>query len=272
MRNVFLLSSKLYTFILFIILEIISFVLIINFNNKQKDIFIYSSNLVAGYINSRYTNLLEYIDLKNRNKEIKKDNAHILELYFNKDSHIRNSEPRDSTDTIMDKEFMVIPAGVCNKSIDKRNNRITLDAGLKAGIRKDMGVIDAYGIVGVVRKVNSDYASVVPLINTVSRVSVLVKNKGYFGILEWEPYDYHKTKLTSIPKHANIAQGDTIITSGFSTIFPKGILVGTIEKFSLDRGSNYFDITVNLSNDLALIEDVYVIKNYKKNLKKEVEK
>ena len=270
MRNPLLINNKLYIFILFIILEIISFVLIINYNNKQKDIFLYSSNLFSGYINSKYTNLLQYFDLKKTNEKLKKDNAFILQQSFNKNSKsVYNSK---AGDTLLEKEFNIIPATICNKSIDRRNNRMTLDKGSNEGIKKDMGVIDAYGIVGVVRKVNSNYASVIPLINTISRVSVLIKNKGYFGILEWEPYDYRKTKLTSIPKHAKIEKGDTIITSGFSTIFPEGILVGTIDEIRLERGSNYYNITVNLNNDLALVENVYVIENLKKDLKEEVEK
>ncbi len=270
MRNPLLANNKLYIFVLFIILEIISFVLIINYNNKQKDIFLYSSNLFTGYINSKYSNLLQYINLKKINEKLKKDNAFILQQSFNKNA--TKNYYKKLKDTLLEKEFNIIPATICNKSIDKRNNRMTLDKGSDAGIKKDMGVIDAHGLIGVVRKVNSDFASVVPLINTVSRVSVLVKNKGYFGILEWEPYDYRKIKLTSIPKHANIETGDTIITSGFSTIFPKGIFVGTIKEINLIRGSNYYDISVYLNNNLALAENVYVIENLKKDLKEEVEK
>ncbi len=270
MRNPLVVNNKLYVFILFIILEIISFVLIINYNNKQKDIFLYSSNLFSGYINSKYTNLLQYFELKKINEKLKKDNAFILQQSFNKNP--ATVYDNKTEDTLLEKRFNIIPATVCNKSIDSRNNRMTLDKGSNDGIKKDMGVIDAHGLIGVVRKVNSDYASVVPLINTVSRISVLVKNKGYFGILEWEPYDYRRTKLTSIPKHANIERGDTIITSGFSTIFPKGILVGTIEEIQLIRGSNYYDIIVRLNNNLALAENVYIIENLKKDLKNEVEK
>ena len=270
MRNTFLLNSKFFTFFLFVILEIISFVLIINYNNKQRDIFLYSSNLFAGHINKKYANFVRYFKLKELNETLKKENAKLLEQSFNNKSI--NDTRHAGTDTVLMKEYTVIPATVCNKSIDKRTNRITLDKGTGAGIQKGMGVIDAHGIVGVVRKVNSDFASVIPLHNTLSRISVAVKNKGYFGILQWQPYDYRRTVLTSIPKHANVAEGDSIVTSGFSTIFPKGIFVGTVEKINLDKGSNYFNIIVKLNNDLALVDEVYVIKNNKKDKKLEVEK
>ena len=270
MRNKFLLNSKFYSFFIFLILEIISFVLIINYNNKQKDIFLYSSNLFAGHINKKYSGMIRYFKLKDVNRALKKENARLLEQSFNNKN--KNYVDYHGEDTLSLKDYTIIPATVCNKSIDKRTNRITLDRGFDAGIEEGMGVIDAHGIVGVVRKVNSDFASVIPLHNTISRTSVAVKNKGYFGILQWQPYDYRRTVLTSIPKHANVAEGDSIITSGFSTIFPRGIFVGTIEKINLDKGSNYFNIIVKLNNDLALVDDVYVIKNNKKDKKLEVEK
>ena len=168
-------------------------------------------------------------------------------------------------------DYKIIPTSICNKSITHRNNRFTLDKGTIEGIDVGMGVISSRGIVGVVRKANEEFASVIPLINTISRTSVMVKGKGYFGILKWKPYDYKKTTLEEIPKHANIITGDTLITSGFSTIFPKGLMVGTITDIELDRGSNYYNISVSLINDLALVQDVYVIDYKKKGLKLEVE-
>ncbi|HHH54073.1 MAG TPA: rod shape-determining protein MreC [Bacteroidetes bacterium] len=269
MRNLLLLNSKIYTVILFILLEVISFTIIVNYNNKQKDIFLYSSNLFSGYINTKYHNALEYFKLGTKIKELRKENAKLFQKLYNKNAEMHN---RPENDDSLEIQFKFIEANIINKSINKRNNRFTLDRGKNAGLHEGMGVVDADGVVGVIWKVNSKYASVVPIINTVSRVSVLIKNRGYFGVLKWEPYDYKKAKITAIPKHAYLEKGDSVLTSGFSTIFPKGILIGVIEDFHLDRGSNYYDITVKLNNDLALAEQVYVIDNKDKELQKEVEK
>ena len=268
MRNLLILISKYNAVFFFILLEILSIYLIINYNNKQKDIFLYSSNLVVGKINSEYSDLLQYLDLKARNKEIINENSQIIQNYFN--SKYLEIPKYSNTDTILN-DFIIIPAFICNKSISKRNNRFTLDNGSKVGVKKGMGVISSKGIVGVIRKVNEEFSSVVPLHNTISRTSVMIKNKGYFGILRWKPYDYRKTKLISIPKHVNIMKGDSIITSGFSTIFPKGIFIGVIDEIKLERGSNYFDITVDLINDISLEKNVYVIGNRKKELILDVE-
>ena len=228
----------------------------------------YSYNLFSGEVLNRYTKMLEYVELKDINSRLREENALLIEnFYKRKYIHIPNYK---NIDSIVD-YFTVIPAVVCNKSIDKRNNRITIDRGSIAGIEKGMGVIGNDGIVGIVNAVNRNFASIIPLNNTVSRISVMVKNKEYFGILRWEPYDYRKSVLTTIPRHANISVGDSIITSGFSAVFPKGIFIGIIDKIDVNQGSNYFDITINLVNDLFRIHDVYIIGDNRRKEISEIE-
>ncbi len=265
MRNLLLLLNRYNSFIVFVFLEIISIYLIVNYNNRQKEISIYSYNLISGKIQNKYNNAVGYINLKEKNRQIQSDNAMLLQKCFN------TGYREISHDSTFEK-FEVIPGIVCNKSIDKRNNRITIANGTNSGIKKGMGVISIDGIVGVVRSVNEKFASVLPLNNTKSNTSVSIKGKGYFGILRWEPYNYKMMKLESVPKHADVAVGDTVITSGFSTIFPKGIDVGIVKKINDKRGSNYFDIDVALNNDLSLVDNVYVISNNLKELQEEVEK
>jgi rod shape-determining protein MreC len=191
-----------------------------------------------------------------------------MENFFNqKNMEIPQYVNTDSISEI----YSVIPAGICNKSIDKRNNRYTIDRGSSSGIQKGMGVLAAQGIVGVVDVVKRNYSSIIPIHNTLSRTSVIVKNKEYFGILKWDPYDYTRSTLTTIPKHANVAIGDSVVTSGFSTIFPKGIYVGKIEKIKQEQGTTYFEILVKLVNDLALIQNVYIIDNKDKLERLEIE-
>ncbi len=265
MRNLLLLLNRYSSFIVFVFLEIVSIYLIVNYNNRQKEISIYSYNLISGKIQNEYNSAVGYINLKEKNKQIQKENAILLEKCFN------NTYQESYYDSTF-KKIDVVPSVICNKSIDKRNNRITITNGTNSGIKKGMGVIAVDGIVGVVRSVNEKFASVLPLNNTKSNTSVSIKGKGYFGILTWQPYNYKMMKLESVPKHADVEIGDTVITSGFSTIFPKGIDVGIIKKINDKRGSNYFDIDVMLNNDISLIENVYVIINNQKDLQEEVEK
>ena len=137
--------------------------------------------------------------------------------------------------------FSIIPAYVCNSSIHLNNNHLTLCKGSREGIRPDLGVIASHkGIIGIVRNVSDNFSHVISILHSQTRISMT---------------------LTSIPKHETVMKGDTVITSGYSTIFPKGILVGTIEKIENQAGSNSHYITVKLFNDMAGTNYAYVVSN-----------
>ena len=230
--------------------------LVVKYNHTQREIFLYSSNQVSGYVMSKYDQYVKYFSLNTDNQRLKNENALLIQNFYNhKYKEIPNYIPEDT----ISNTIKVISANICNKSIDKRNNRITIDRGKRDGVKSGMGVISAEGIVGVVAKTNNNYSSIIPLINTISRTSATIKNKGYFGILVWKPYDYSSTILTTIPKDADVEVGDTIMTSGYSTIYPRGIMIGKVEKIDLLPGSIYYDLKVKLNNNFALLEDVYLI-------------
>jgi rod shape-determining protein MreC len=269
MRNLILLFRKFGSLILFIFLEIIAFFLIVNYNNKQKEIFLYSSNIFTGTILERYAAGVDYFNLKDLNDSIALENAQLMERLF------QDQKPEFLREEIHDSsllQYEIIPAQITNKSINLRNNRITLDKGSVDGIKEGMGVLSTKGIIGVVQKVNSRFASVMPIINTQMQVSVRIRTKNYFGDLVWEPYDERYMLLKHIPKHAAIALKDTVVTSGYSTVFPRDIPIGTIENIRLPAGSNYFDIRVKLFNELANMDYVYVVGNRLKDLMDDIEK
>lgn len=268
MRNLILLLRKFGALFLFLFLEFIAFFLIVNYNNKQREIFLYSSNLFSGKIMERYDASMDYFSLSAINDSIAAENARLLGLVLNKEKpEIFHPLPQDTSF----QHFKIIPAQIANMSIKYRNNRFTIDKGTSDGIRAGMGVLSENGIIGVVHKVNSRFASIMPIINTQLQVSAKVKTKNFFGDLVWQPYDERKMHLRHIPKHANVAVGDTIVTSGFSTVFPADIPIGTIEKILLPSGSNYFDITVSLFNTIAKLEYVYIVDNKLSEFQKEIE-
>ena len=138
---------------------------------------------------------------------------------------------------------------------------MTLNAGTKDGIKKDMGVISEYGLLGIVRDVNSRYAHVISVLNSQSRISCSVKPHAYPGNLVWKNLDPKFMNLESIPKHVDIAIGDSIITNRYSTIFPPNIFVGTIASFQVERGSSNYNIKVKLANDIPNTKVAYIVKN-----------
>ena len=256
MRNILLLFARYGAHILFIGIEIFCFFLIVNYNQTQKDIYLNSIGLFNGKINQRMDIFSDYLYLQVVNDSLNNENAKLLEQIINATS--TDQEAIFAIDSNL-QEYNAISASICNKTINLKNNYVTLCKGEKSGIRVGMGVISENGIVGLVRSTSKDFSIVLPIINVLSRTSVSIKNKAYFGTMLWR--DTHPLYVTveEIPKHADIAVGDTLITSGFSSVFPRGIEIGKITNFSVEPGSANYTIDVTVYNDISKIEYVYVI-------------
>lgn len=272
MYNVIQLLAKYGAHILFVVLEIICFSLIINYNKAQKDIFINSSNVLIAKIAEQQNHILQFTRLKNQNDSLMIENANLIENLISIDYA---SDKIPNPDSILN-QYSLIPAYIINNTTHLRNNYFTLNKGSREGIRKDMGVVSSHkGIVGIVRNVNDNFASVISLLHSQTRISCAIKNRLGHGTLVWKNMDPLHMNLESIPKHEKIAIGDTVITSGYSTMFPKGILVGKIEKYNAVPGSNSYNIVVRLFNDLSNVQYCYVIQNRfaaeQTQLEKEVE-
>lgn len=162
-------------------------------------------------------------------------------------------------------------AHVINNSVSKPNNYITLDKGSLNGVEPEMGVVDQNGVVGIVSTVSSHAARVISLLNPNMRLSCKVKNTDYFGSLVWDGVSPYYAILEEMPRHVQFQKGDTIITSGYSAIFPEGLIVGTIENSIKTSGSNFFSLKIKLSTDFTRLSTVRVIRSKIANELKEIE-
>jgi rod shape-determining protein MreC len=258
MYNVIQLFVKYGGHILFVILEIICFYLVINYNRDQKDIFLNSSQVYAGKMAAQSAKVSNYSRLKSINDSLMYENANLIENLI---SIEYTNDQIPAADSIYD-NYDLIPASICNSTVNLVNNHITLCKGNREGIEKDMGVISSNkGIIGVVRNVSENFAHVISILNSQSRISCSIKSRNGHGSLRWRDLDPLRISLVDVPKHEKIVVGDTVITSGYSTMFPRGILVGVIESYKVVSGSNNYLITVKLFNDLTNVKYAYVIKN-----------
>ena len=272
MQNLFLLLARYGSVILFIFLEILCLYLIVNYNKSQKEIYFNSSNLFSGYILDKKENAKAYVGLKEVNKNLHLENARLLQKSFmQRDNEYRNDSIQQDTSL----KYSFIAASVINNSVRSRNNTITLNKGSKHGIKPGMAVISSDGVVGVVRNVSSKYSQVLSILNSQSRISTKINKNNYHGNLIWKGGSPIKMILEAVPKHAVFEKGDTISTSGYSSIFPEGILIGTIEDFRVPSGSSNYFIDIRLNNDMAKLKHVYVIENLDlpeiKNLDKDLD-
>ena len=263
MKEIIKLILKYHFTIIFILLEIVSFSLIIRHNEYQRAIFSESASTLFGNISSTITSIKDYFRLKAINESLAKENILLknrLEAYeFLQDTIIHRTVVEGSIPV-----YEYIGAKQVNATYNRTKNYITLNRGRKNGLQKEMAVCTPEGIVGLIQDLSDHFAVVIPLINVDARISAKIKKNNYYGSLQWDGNDYAYSYLNDIPYHVEVNAGDTIVTSGLSKIFPEGIVVGYVE--SVDKETaNFLKIKVKLAVDFKRINHVYVILNNKKN-------
>lgn len=250
---------------LFILLEGISFVLIFSFNNFHKAAFFTSANSVAGNIYSVVSDIEGYFDLKGENRTLVSHNKELLnEIEALK---CRLAEYEDSTalaDNAYARQYSdgysFHTAKVVNNSINKVNNFITIDKGTAQNISEQMGVFNDKGVIGVTYLSSDNFTVVMPLLNSKSIISCKVKDNT-FCTLKWGGKERGYSYLIDLPRYEIFEKGDTVVTSGFSSIFPAGIPVGKIDKLEDSQDGQSYRARVELFVDFANIGNVYVVGN-----------
>lgn len=270
MRNLLRFIISYHFFFLFLLLETVSVILIVQYNNYQKVQFLNFTKSLQGSYYEISGGIREYLSLRQVNRDMYMENT----LLRNRiDRLVRNQEftANPGYDSIPHRQFFYIPARVINNSVNKQFNFITLNKGSNHGIEPEMAVIAPHGVVGVVYATSGNYSTVIPMINRNFRLSAKILKNGYFGSLSWAGKGYGKAILEEIPFHVEIEPGDTIVTSGYSAIFPEGIMVGTVDEFEAIEG-NFYTITVNIAVDYKNIQYVNVIRNLLQEEQRELER
>ena len=251
MRNLLRFILQYYFSILFVLLEVVAVVLIINHNPIQRGHLTKSFNSLSSMVYQSAYRLTGYLHLKEANDQLSRENARLRSLAI--------SLPADSIRR--DSLFEFVPANVINNSVNKSNNYLTLDVGSVDGIKADMGVIGPGGVVGVIKAVSKNYCRVLSVLNNELLVSVKLKDHEFFGSMVWDRANYRDISVTEIPSHATAQAGDTLVTSGFSSIFPPEIPVAVVQSSELTRDGNFLVIRARLLNDFKRLSSVYVVRN-----------
>ena len=272
MKEIIKLILKYHFTIIFILLEAVSFSLIVQHNNYQRTVFSGHTATFFCYISSTISDIDNYFSLKETNEKLVAENTDLRNRIENIKSALDGQENyiwgEDSS--FFDTDYRYQSARMVNSSFNKTKNYITLDKGSSDGVAEEMAVCSREGVVGIIQNTSRHYARVLPLVNTNLRVSAKLKKNGYYGSLQWDGNDYRYSYLNDIPFHVDVAQGDTIVTSGFSSIFPEGELIGFVETVNKET-ANFLTIKVKLAVDFKKISDVYVVANLNKSEKLELE-
>lgn len=269
MRNLIRFILTYHFLFLFLIFETLSLTLLFQYNHFQKAKFVNSSQRVTRFVYAKIDILHEYLSLRQINRQLAIENTklnNILQRAYRSDEIFFYGE----YDSIYQQHYFYTSARIINNSVNKQHNYLTLNKGSEAGIKPEMAVIAPDGIVGVVYGVSKRFSTVISLLNTNLRVSAKVKKNDAFGSLSWDGIDSREAVLYEIPYHVDISKGDTIITSGFSIIYPEGVLIGTIKDFEV-KGGNFYVVRVQLSTDFKRLTYVNVVSNLRKDEQNELE-
>lgn len=262
MNNLLAFIIKYYHWLIFLILEIVSGVMLFGYNNYQGSMWVSSSNAIAGNVYKWQSSFGQFFSLTKRSEQLTQRNIYLEERLH--ELRKENARLRGDTTLFLPDEKQVlsqvrwIPAKVVDNSVNNPDNLITIDRGSADGIKRDMGVVCGKGIVGVVYMVNDHYSVVLPVLNRHSHISCTIRESDYFGYLVWDGKDPAITYLEDVPRHAIIKKGYWVETSGFSTIFPPGISVGRILAIYNSPDGLSYRVKVRLSTDFGKLRDVCV--------------
>lgn len=202
----------------------------------------------------------EFFSLKAENQLLNEENVRLKNILESKNNDV-DKDVFSVIDTLLyTQKYEYLPAKIINNNFSRRNNTLTINKGSKLEVTPDLGVINSKGIIGVVKDVSLNYATVLSILNSNSKINIRLKKNNHFGTLTWDGKDYNITQITDIPRQAVINIGDTIITGGKSAIFPEGIHVGKVKDFKFEN-NQYVEINVVLFNDMSALGYVQVIKN-----------
>lgn len=265
MRNLLHFLVRYLSWFVFAFYVIVSGMLLFNNNPYQHHVYMTSAGtLTAGVYDA--TNLVtSYFNLHDINEDLQRRNADLESEVISLRKTVDRLEEQVYADTMTVvsalSSYRFIIAHVINNSISRPYNYITIEKGTVDGVKPEMGVVDQNGVVGIVNVVSNHYARIISLLNPNFRLSCKLKGSDVFGSLVWDGKSHEQALLEELPKHTVYQIGDTIVTSGYSSVFPEGIPVGTIDGADKGADDNFFTLRINLLTDFSKLSTVRVIAN-----------
>lgn len=259
MRNLWLFFLRYYAFFLFLALEAIAIVLMVNNNSYHRASYFNSANNFSAEIFEYVSNARSFVNLQSLNDSLSKENARLRNLLLS--SPYSNKITKVTVGDSTMRRYSYIEAKVINNSVNKRNNYLTIDRGSLHGIKEKMGVICGDGIVGTVKDVSEHYSTVISFLHKDSYVSAQLNSSKEYGSLVWDGMNPKFAYLKDIPTHVKIKIGDSVSTTGFSQKYPKDIFIGRVIKCDLNSGDNFYNIKIALSTNFSTLRYVYIVED-----------
>ena len=270
MRNLLNFLARYNNLIIFLILEGIAIYLLATGNNYHNARVVNGIRGLTQGTEERMNNARNYLNLRKINEILAAENE-ALRNSIGRLVKRENSLFFSVSDSIYQQQYLHTSAEVIDNSINRQKNFFTLNKGERQGIKVDMAVTSGNGVAGVIVGSSENFSVAMSLLNLDFKLSARIKSNGYFGSLSWDGRDYSYAILSEIPQHVSVNVGDTIETTGYSAIFPEGVMVGTVSDFE-KIGGDFYKITILLATNFKKLHFVDIIGNMKKTEQLELEK
>lgn len=271
MRNIFLFIRRYFNFVFFVVLQIAALYILFHYNKFHEAVFDNIANELTGNIGGKYTNITYYFSLKKTNDALAKENAELRNRLFSNfdkaDTSQKVVQDTIAYDTLGHfRKYVWRPARVVNNSVSLPNNTLTIDRGENQGVHKNMGVISANGVVGVVINTSPNYAVVMSLLHRQSKISASLKKTGETGQVLWDGNSPLYITFKNVPKSAQVNKGDSVVTSAYAAYrFPQGILIGTVMDIVDDKTSSFYTMRLKPATNFFNVQYVTVVENLVKD-------
>jgi len=269
MRSLLNFLARYNNLIIFLILEGIAIYLLATGNNYHNARIVNGIKGLTRGIEGRVNYTHNYLKLREINDKLAAENI-ALKNSMGRRLESENRLYSTVTDSVYHQQYIYYSAAVSDNSVNLQKNFITVNKGKKQGILVDMALISDNSVAGVIVGCTDNYSVAMSVLNLDFKLSAKIKSNGYFGSVSWDGRDPRHALLSEIPQHVPVSVGDTIVTTGYSAIFPEGILVGTISDFE-KTGGDFYKIRILLTTDFKKLSYVEIIGNLMKSEQNELE-
>ncbi|MBO5961106.1 MAG: rod shape-determining protein MreC [Paludibacteraceae bacterium] len=265
MRNLIQFFLKYIGFILFLVLEIECFVLYLKHHHYPNSVIFSSTNVVTSGVMNVSNEVKQFVNLRSANSFLSSENARLNNRVAALEQELTRLSRSEGDSTFFtypaSSPIRFLSARVVNASSNRVRNYLTLDRGSDDGVREDMGVVSGNQVVGIVKSVSRHFCVVLPLIHPSTGVSCKLRSNGYVGVLRWEPGDDSVGLLADVGRHVSVTRGDSVVTSGYTSVFPEGFYVGRVLDCELPTGATYYTIQVGLGVNYKTLSHVEIVDN-----------
>jgi len=271
MRKLIAFFERFRVFLFFAFLQILALSMYITFLSFPRFQFLTSANAISGQLYSWEHDLTKHFNLSDENSKLQDENI-ALQAQLPKSLFRLNNGIIKINDSIYRQQYEYIPGEVINSTVTKRNNYFTINIGEKHGVKRLMGVYSPNGVVGVIHSTSEHYSIVKSVLTKDINIDVTIEPIGLFGLLKWDGRHPTRGNIAGISNDLKIPRGSKVLTRGGSGIFPKGLMVGTVDAVYAIEGEALWDVVITYSEEYRTLQRIYVIKNLMLEEQQQIEK